>query len=208
VVEFGAGVGAAALALARRTGAIDLTLVEMDGRLAALARENAARNDLTARVLVLDVDAKADAFVAAGLAPDSVDHVLMNPPFNDADRHQPSPDVQRRSAHHAAAFTIETWSRAALRILKPGGRLTLIWRADGLAAILAALSRGFGSIAVLPVHPKPEMAAIRVLVVATKGSRAPLTILPELLLADAAGAATPQAQAISRGEAVVQLSKR
>ena len=42
VVDFGAGVGAAGLALARRVGAIELVLVEIDAALAALARGNAA----------------------------------------------------------------------------------------------------------------------------------------------------------------------
>src|ERR1700693_209073 len=44
VAEFGAGVGAAGLALARRVGTIGLVLVEIDPQLAALARENAARD--------------------------------------------------------------------------------------------------------------------------------------------------------------------
>src|SRR6185437_7280056 len=44
VVEFGAGVGAAGLALARRVAGIDLVMAEVDPDLAALARENAGRN--------------------------------------------------------------------------------------------------------------------------------------------------------------------
>jgi len=84
VVEFGAGVGAAGLALASRVGAIDLVLVEIDAQLAALARDNAAANAISADVVTLDVTSAADAFVAHGLMPDSVDIVLMNPPFNDA----------------------------------------------------------------------------------------------------------------------------
>ena len=51
--------------------------------------------------IVLDVTAAADAFAAAGLAPDSVDVVLMNPPFNDAARHRASPDKARGIAHVA-----------------------------------------------------------------------------------------------------------
>src|SRR6202040_3542669 len=39
VVEFGAGVGAAGLALARRVGGIDLVMAEIDPDLAQLARE-------------------------------------------------------------------------------------------------------------------------------------------------------------------------
>jgi tRNA1(Val) A37 N6-methylase TrmN6 len=68
VAEFGAGVGAAGLALARRVGTIGLVLVEIDPRLAALARENAARNAIAADVIVLDVMAPADAFVSSPTA--------------------------------------------------------------------------------------------------------------------------------------------
>src|ERR1700759_5570059 len=87
VVEFGAGVGAAGLALARRVGDIELVLAEIDPGLAALARENAGCNAIAADVLVLDVTSSAEHFASAGLAPDSVDVLLMNPPFNDAARH-------------------------------------------------------------------------------------------------------------------------
>src|SRR2546423_3978299 len=78
VVDFGAGVGAAGLALARRVVGIDLVLVEIDAVLAGLARENAAANAIAADVIVLDIESSTDAFASAGLAPDSVDVVLMN----------------------------------------------------------------------------------------------------------------------------------
>ena len=56
VVDFGAGVGAAGLALARRVAGIELVLVEIDAALAELARGNAAANAIAAEVIVLDVD--------------------------------------------------------------------------------------------------------------------------------------------------------
>src|ERR1700726_708793 len=102
VVDFGAGIGAAGLALARRVAGIELVLVEIDAGLAALARGNAASNAIAADVIVLGVTAAA-AFAAAGLSPDSVDVVLMNPPFNDSLRHRASPDQARVSAHVATA---------------------------------------------------------------------------------------------------------
>src|SRR5258708_30458626 len=51
VVEFGAGVGAAGLALARRVGAIDLMLVEIDAQLTALARDTSGAHALAARIV-------------------------------------------------------------------------------------------------------------------------------------------------------------
>lgn len=207
VVEFGAGVGAAGLSVARRIPDVDLVLVEIDAALASLARANADANGLKAEVAVLDVTAAADAFAAAGLGPDGADIVLMNPPFNDAGRHRSSPDPARKIAHVAAADTLETWSHAARRVLKSGGVLTLIWRADGLAEVLAALGRGFGSVEILPVHPNPGAAAIRVLVSAVKGGRAPMVLHPGLVLSDANGDADTEAQAILGGKAVAALAK-
>jgi tRNA1(Val) A37 N6-methylase TrmN6 len=205
VVEFGAGVGAAGLAVARRVRGARLTLVEIDEGLAALARENAALNGIACDVVALDVTAKAEAFSAAGLAPDTADRVLMNPPFNDSGRHQPSPDSARRTAHEAHSATLEAWIHAARRLLKPGGTLTLIWRAEGLSEVLAALGRGFGGIVILPVHPKSGATAIRVLVKAEKGSGAPLTLRPGLVLNGDDGKPTPGAERVLRGEETLRF---
>jgi tRNA1(Val) A37 N6-methylase TrmN6 len=207
VVEFGAGVGAAGLSVARRVAGIDLVLVEIDPALASLARANADANKLNARVAVIDVTAEADAFAASGLSPDSADVVLMNPPFNDAGRHRSSPDPARKVAHVAAADMLEAWTHAARRVLKSGGVLALIWRADGLAEVLAALDRGFGSIQILPVHPNRDVAAIRVLVSAVKGGRAPLVLHPGLALQEVGGGASAEAQAILTGTTILPLAK-
>jgi tRNA1(Val) A37 N6-methylase TrmN6 len=206
VVEFGAGVGAAGLALARRVGGIALTLVEIDPQLAALARDNAAANDIAADVVVLDVTSPSDAFAAQGLAPDSADVVLMNPPFNDAGRHRASPDQARASAHVADAETLERWIHAGRRLLKSGGALTLIWRADGLSEVLAALGRGFGSLAILPVHADATKPAIRVLIRAVKGGKAPTRILASLLLNDESGLPNKQVAKMLAGDGVLPLA--
>src|SRR3954469_14450582 len=98
VVDFGAGVGAAGLALAKRVDGIALVLVEIDPALAGLARANAAFNALAAEVVVLDVTSDAGFFAAADLTPNSVEVVLMTPPFNDPVRHRASPDKAREIA--------------------------------------------------------------------------------------------------------------
>jgi tRNA1(Val) A37 N6-methylase TrmN6 len=207
-IEFGAGVGAAGLALACRVEGLAVTLVELDPSLAALARENAARNALAERVRVvcLDVAASVAQFADAGLAPDSADHVLMNPPFNAP--HNPSPDQARRLAHAASPGTLSRWIDTAARLLRPQGVLTLIWRADGLTDLVVALASGFGAIAILPVYPKPGAAAIRVLVSAAKTSNAPLSLLPGLALAGSDNKPSAQANAILRDGAPLVLTAR
>jgi tRNA1(Val) A37 N6-methylase TrmN6 len=206
VVDFGAGVGAAGLAVAKRVAGIKLVLVEIDQVLAALARDNAASNAIEARVIALDIASSAESFASAGLSPDSADVVLMNPPFNDASRHRSSPDKGREIAHVADAATLESWIHAARRILKSGGVLTLIWRADALGQVLAALDRGFGSLALLPVHGDPTTPAIRVLIRAIKGGRAPTQIYAGVMLNDESGLPNKQVQEILAGRGNLPLA--
>ncbi len=206
VVDLGAGVGAAGLALAKRVTGIELVLVEIDEALAELARSNAAANAIAAEVVVLDVTSAPATFADAGMSPDSVDVVLMNPPFNNAARHRASPDKAREIAHVATDATLEGWIHAARRILKSGGVLTMIWRADGLAELLAALDRGFGSFAILPVHGDAASPAIRVLVRAIKGGKAPLRMHAALILNGETAMPNRQAQDVLEGKAVLPLA--
>ena len=209
VVDLGAGVGAAGLALAARIEGCGVTLVEIEPMLAALAAENVQRNGLAARVraVVLDSTAPARAFAAEGLQPESVARVLMNPPFNDPVRQRGSPNHSRRVAHVAIAATPAAWIRTAARLLRPRGTVSLIWRADGTAEVLAALAPLFGAMMLLPIHPKPDAPAIRILVRATKASRAPLELLPGLVLADGSGNATAEAEALLRSGSGLPLAE-
>jgi tRNA1(Val) A37 N6-methylase TrmN6 len=208
-VDLGAGVGAAGLALAVRVGGAKVTLIEIDADLAAIATENAHSNGLAARVdcVVLDAAAPARAFAAAGLGPESIARVLMNPPFHDPARQRASPDRQRRLAHVAPGGMLPAWTRTAARLLRARGTLTLIWRADGLADVLRALGSAFGAAMVMPIHPRPTEAAIRILVRATKASRAPLSLLPGFVLNDQAGNPTAEAEAVLRGGATLPMSE-
>jgi tRNA1(Val) A37 N6-methylase TrmN6 len=208
VVDLGAGVGAAGLALAARVSGTTVTLVEVDPRLAAMADENVQRNGMAGRVraIALDIAAPARSFAAQGLAPDSAARVLMNPPFNDPSRQRASPDAARRLAHAAPRAELAVWVATAARLVRAPGTLTMIWRADGLADALSALARAFGGISAIPVHSRPDAPAIRVLLTAVKASRAPFVLHPGLVLADDSGRPTPAADSLLRDGAALPLA--
>lgn len=200
-VDLGAGVGAAGLALARRVEGLRVTLVEIDPALCALAEENATANDLADRVTVLNHDVKS-------IGRDfSAERVLMNPPFNDPARMQVSPEAARARAHVAEDDTLRTWIAAAARILVSGGSLTLIWRAEDLAAVESAVADSFGDVRILPVVPRAGAAAIRVLVHATKDGGTSRAVLPDLVLNGPDGRPTPAAEAVLRSGETLPLAR-
>lgn len=209
IVDLGAGIGAAGLALAVRVPAATVTLVEIDEELTRLANDNIERNGLAGRVraLTLNVAGPAESFVAAGLAPGSADRVMMNPPFNDPAFTSVSPDPQRRAAHVGSTAALSDWLATASRLLNPAGTLTMIWRADTLAELLGMLSPHFGGIALLPVHGREGQPAIRVLLCAVKESRAPLTLLPALVLNSADGRPTSAADNVLRNAEALSLAE-
>lgn len=200
VVELGSGVGAASLALLARVPDIDVTLVDIDPALVALASENIGRNGFAekARAVRLDVGAPDSVFDEAGLKAGSFDQVLMNPPFNDASL-QASPDASRRSAHVASEDTLRLWLQRAAHLLRPSGSLSLIWRADGQQKVLKDLGIAFGAITMLPVHPAPRQPPIRILINARKGAVKGVRNLSGLTLTDQDRRPSADAEAILRG---------
>lgn len=205
VLELGVGAGVAALCLLKRAKDITVTGVEIDADMAKLAQENAARNAVAKRFRVRIGDAAHPQRLE--LKEGSFDHVMANPPWFDHSSAQPPADTGRAIAHMATADLLENWLKAAARMLRHGGGLTLVHRAEALPEALAALARRFGDVRVLPIQPKREQPAIRVIIGARKGKRAPLRLLPPFVLHEPDGRFTEAAEAILRHGACVDMHR-
>lgn len=200
VLDTGAGVGTAGLCVAARVSRASVTLVERAPVFAALARGNVARNDLGTRVRVIETEVGADAagHEALGLGAAAFDHVIANPPYLEDGRHRFPVDPLAAGACGMAADGLEHWLRFMARAAAPTGELTLIHRSDALAKVLDALDGRFGGIGVLPIHPRSGHPAHRIIVTGRKGSRAPLQLLPGLVLHGTGNAFLPAIDAIFR----------
>jgi tRNA1(Val) A37 N6-methylase TrmN6 len=96
----------------------------------------------------------------------------------------------------------ESWLRSAGAVVVPAGSVALVARPQSLAAILAALEGRFGAAEIVPVHPRSEDDAIRIVVRAKRGSRAGLRLCPPLALHEGPeNRFTHRANAISNGSA-------
>ena len=198
VIEAGCGAGAVLMQIAARTPGVALTGLERDPAMAALARENAALNAADATVVEGDV---AAGFRALGLEP--FDRAVSNPPFFDDPGALRAPAPGKQAAW-MADDGLAAWTRFLLKAVREGGRIVIIHRADRLADLLALLGETAGSFSVRPVHPFADEPAKRVLVQAIKTGKAPLRLLPPLVLHDRSGGKhTAEAEAILRGEAAL-----
>jgi len=142
-LDFGTGSGGVAIVLACQCPAAEITAVDISSAALALARENAARHGVAARLRLLP----GDGFAA--LPPDAVfDLIISNPPYvpsGDIDRLQPEVrDYDPRAALDGGADGLDFGRRLAAeaaRWLRPAGRLMVEFgdgQAERLRAIYAA----------------------------------------------------------------------
>ncbi len=201
-LEPGCGAGAALLSLKARCPQLRLTGIEREAGYAELARGNVMLNDAS-DVTILTGD------IAAGfraLDRERVDLVLCNPPyFDDPDRLR-APHEAKRPAW-IADDGLGAWLDFAMAAVKDGGEIVFIHRADRLGDLLQGLSLRCGSFMIRPVQPFAHKDAKRVLVRAQRLGKAPLRLLPPLVMHDGgARKHTDEVESILRGEAVVGWS--
>lgn len=196
VLDLGCGVGSVGLCLAWRRPDLSITGLDREPVFVACARANAARNGFGARLHICAADMRAPL-------PRKFDHVAMNPPYLKAGTATVSAHPLKAAATAESDATLADWIAAARDALKPGGTLTLIHRADRLDDVLSGVARSFGGIAILPIHPKRDRPAKRIILRAQLGSGEPLAILPGLVLHEESGAFTAAADSILRdGKAI------
>lgn len=204
-VDVGAGVGAAGLSALTRAAMLGMSCVEIDPALADLCAQNIVENGLADRARAVTADIlKPASRRATGLTDGGFDWAMTNPPFLDPAAARISPDAAKARAH-VAQDGLEAWMKASVALLAPGGHFLMIHRADALADILASADGRIGGLRLMPVHAKANQPAVRLLVSGKKGSRAPLALLPPLVLHETDGGFTPVAEAIHRGEAGIAL---
>ncbi|MFN3352748.1 MAG: methyltransferase, partial [Brevundimonas sp.] len=133
------------------------------------------------------------------------DWAVCNPPFFDDPGALRAPTEAKKGAW-MADDGLQVWLDFLSLAVRDGGRVLMIHRADRLADILEGWRKRCGSFAIKPIQPFADRPAKRVLVRAIRGGRAPLRLLPALVLHDRSGAKhAPEAAAILKGEAALEV---
>lgn len=181
LVDFGAGVGTVGLCAARRLESVNVDLIERVAPLSEISRRNILENGLSDRVRPVHCDLLASD--AQTLIPtEAYDQALANPPFYETGAVRAAADPLKAQSHGGRREELDGWFRCLARVLKPGGLVTMVHMPNALGKVLACCEGRFGAVQIIPVYPRMERDAIRILIRAQKGSRAAPGLGPGLIL--------------------------
>jgi tRNA1Val (adenine37-N6)-methyltransferase len=188
VADLGTGCGVMPLVLARREPTVACVGVEFQPDMAALARENASANGFADRITI----ETADILQHKSLFPNSsFDLVLSNPPYRTPGSGKVSPRAGRDLARHESTAGLADFLAAAKYLVKPSGRIGMIYHPERLAEfVAAAVALKLAPTRLRMVHGTIGAAARMFLVELVKGRRGTLQILPPLVVYNEDGSYT------------------
>lgn len=181
-VDLGCGCGIMALLMARLSPQIHVTGVELQERMADLARRNVELNGLSSRVEIV----ASDILHLGGVLPaNGFDLVVANPPYRRRGEGRVSPRAGRDLARHESSATLADFLAVAKRLVRPGGRVCFIHHPERLVELIClATAAKLAPRRLRMVHGDAAAGARMFMVELMKGSRGSLEVLPPLLVYD------------------------
>lgn len=200
VYEAGIGTGVASLCVLARNPGIHVTGIEVASRYAMLCEENARRNGFgdSLRVIQADIKEALRKDLASMPSHGSFNHAFANPPYFEDGKSTPSPHLLKAQAHSFGPDDLDLWVRVLHTMVTLRGTVTIVHRAETLGKLLQVMENRFGDVRIAPLYARVGTAASRVIVQGVKGSKAPIQLLPGLVLHDGNSQFTLEADAILR----------
>lgn len=140
ILDLGAGCGIIGTLVLAEEKAERVIGVELQERLAELARRNAHENGFDGRLSTQAGDLRSYT------AREAFDAVVFNPPYFRVGEGRSAPDLSRESARRERHGTLEDFVRQGLKSLKCAGALYCIVRIDRLEEALQHIARHGGSL--------------------------------------------------------------
>lgn len=184
IADFCTGNGVIALLLTDKTSA-HIDAVEIQPRLAEMARRNVKMNQLEEQINIIEADLKEYAKDAGN----GIYHAItVNPPYMKSDSGQTNDNEHYRIARHEVYCSIEDIAKACCKLLRPGGKLFMVHRPSRLNDIMEALRKWKIEPKKLQfVHPYEDGEANMVLIEATRDGKPDLRVLPPQVVYNKAG---------------------
>ena len=204
ILDVGSGTGAISLCLAERFKNMcpQIIGIEIQEELCCLANQSSQTNNFA--TFLKYIQGNICEFHQE-LPNCSFQHVVTNPPYSEHD--MPSPNPSKAIAHNHHGIGLKQWLEYCIKMTAPKGHIYVIHRTEAISEILAIYhEKKLGNINIIPIYSKVRQKAKRIIVIATKDSKAPTCIHPGIILHDLNGAYTPEANKILRKGLAFQLN--
>lgn len=166
--------------------------VEIQPRLADMAMRSVSFNNLNERLQILNIDLKETPNV---IGYESADVVTVNPPYNTNESHSETEEIA--IATHEIKTNLQEIVSVSSKILKYGGKLFMVHRADRLVDIVDNMRKcNLEPKRLQIVYPKKTKEPNLVLIEAKKGANPGLKILSPLILNNEDGTETEELKKI------------
>lgn len=198
ILDMGCGVGTIGICIHARIPGIHLTGIDIQAPHLDIAQKNSVTNNVqNADFIHTDIRRYENA--------EPFDHVVCNPPYLEAGTYLDSPKDERAKAigHENSDVSLKDWVECGFRQLKHNGSFTIIHRADQSDKIIQFLGKRFGAIEIIPLWPKQNEDAKRVIIRAIKNRKTPARLSSGLVLHQDNGDYTLEAQKILRDMAAL-----
>ncbi|ANU15751.1 hypothetical protein BBI11_01055 [Planococcus maritimus] len=197
IVDLCTGNGAIPLFLSARTEST-ITGVELQPRLAGMARRSIAFNELEEQINIIEGDVKE---IPAQLGFEKFDTVTCNPPYFPA--HEMSDknlSEHMAIARHELHLTLDEAVKSASQLLKQGGKAAFVHRAGRLIDIMAAMRNNrLEPKRIRLVYPKAGKEANTLLIEGIKDGKPDLKVLPPLIVYGEDGEYTEEVRGLLYG---------
>ena len=151
VIDIGSGVGAISLCVAYRCPKAQLTALEKFRTHVELFKENIIKNNMLGRINIfegvlenLPIEIQGKYF----------SHVVTNPPFWEAGKSSLPKNESRRNSSHEGKIALRDWISLSLKLIKPGGSITIIVPDSRSAETLSLLRSHLSTVFALPLVPR------------------------------------------------------
>ena len=134
VVDLGAGCGIISLFLAVKSEVGFIVGIELQAELASQAKRNIVFNKLEKKIAIIQGDLRH-----LPMGPGFAHIVVCNPPYRRQKSGRINPDFSKAIARHELSAKLDDILAAGKALLKPGGRLALIYPANRLTEIFAKM---------------------------------------------------------------------
>lgn len=184
ILDLCSGNGVIPILLSTRTNA-QIEGIEIQTRLADMARRSVEMNGLTERINIIEGDLR-DLAKEGGNG--IYDAITVNPPYMPLTGGDLKLSEHQSIARHEIHCTLEDVAQAAMRLVKPGGKISMVHRPQRLGDIITMFRKYRMEPKVIRfVHPRAGSEANMVLVEAHRDGKPDVKILPPLIVYQESG---------------------